>query len=74
MKYIPYGHQNINTHDIDAVVEILHHPWLTQGPKVAAFEEALAKATGAKYAVLVQMAPPRSIWRISLRGSVRAMK
>lgn len=53
MEYIPYGRQNINSRDIDAVVETLHHPWLTQGPKVSAFEAALAKATGAKYAVLV---------------------
>lgn len=53
MKYIPYGHQSINKDDINAVVETLHHPWLTMGPKVTAFENALAKATGAKYAVLV---------------------
>ncbi len=53
MKFIPYGHQNINTRDISAVVHTLHSEWLTQGPKVKEFEDALVKATGAKYAVVV---------------------
>lgn len=53
MKYIPYGHQSISQSDVQAVVETLHSDWLTQGPKVKAFEVALAKAAGAKYAVAV---------------------
>ncbi len=53
MKHIPYGHQNIDTNDIESVVTTLHSEWLTQGPKIKEFENALAKATGAKYAVLV---------------------
>ena len=51
MKSIPYGHQNINAGDIGAVSATLRTDWLTQGPKVKEFEDALTKATGAKYAV-----------------------
>lgn len=53
MKFIPYGHQNIDEHDINAVVTTLHSDWLTQGPKVLAFENSLKKVTGAEYAVAV---------------------
>src|SRR3989344_8933822 len=48
---IPYGHQFIDQDDIDAVVETLKSDFLTQGPKVKEFEEALAKYVGAKFAV-----------------------
>ena len=50
---IPYGRQTIDQKDINAVIEVLRSPWLTQGPKVAAFEKALCRYTGAKYAVAV---------------------
>ena len=48
---IPYGHQSIDEDDIAAVVKVLRGDWLTQGPEVDAFEEALADAVGARYAV-----------------------
>jgi perosamine synthetase len=48
---IPYGRQSIDEEDIAAVVEVLHGDWLTQGPSVAAFEEAVAAACEAPYAV-----------------------
>jgi perosamine synthetase len=51
MKQIPYGRQVIDAADRAAVDKILRSPWLTQGPSIAAFEEALAAACGAKYAV-----------------------
>jgi perosamine synthetase len=52
-KYIPYGHQWIEKDDIQAVTQVLKSDWLAQGPKVVEFERALAKETGAKYAVAV---------------------
>ncbi len=55
-KLIPYGHQWINQEDIDEVVKVLRSDWITQGPKVAEFEKALCKYTGAKYAVCVTSA------------------
>lgn len=52
-KPLPYGRQHIDGADIDAVVSTLRGDWLTQGPKVAEFEERLAEFTGAKHAVAV---------------------
>ena len=48
---LPYGRQSIDESDIQAVVETLRSDWLTTGPKVAEFEEAMAAWVGAKYAV-----------------------
>ncbi len=48
---IPYGRQSIDEDDIAAVVEVLRGDWLTQGPAVAAFEDALATRVEAQYAV-----------------------
>jgi len=48
---LPYGRQSISEDDIQAVVDVLRSDWLTTGPKVAEFEEALAAWVGAKYAV-----------------------
>lgn len=53
MKRIPYGHQWIDVDDIKAVKEVLRSDWITQGPKIKEFEDALCKYTGAKYAVVV---------------------
>jgi perosamine synthetase len=53
MKVFPYSRQSINQDDIDAVCEVLRSDWLTQGPKVREFEEALAKECGAKHCVAV---------------------
>ena len=48
---IPYGRQSIDDDDIAAVVRVLKGDWLTQGPHVAEFEEALAARVGARHAV-----------------------
>ncbi len=50
---IPYGRQNITEEDIRIVVETLQSDYLTQGPRIAEFEEAFAKYVGSKYAVAV---------------------
>ena len=50
---IPYGKQHIDEDDVRAVVDVLHSDWLTTGPKVAEFEQAIADYVGAKYAVAV---------------------
>ena len=51
MKPIPYGKQHITPEDIEAVVAALQSDYLTQGPKINAFEVAFAKYVGANYAV-----------------------
>jgi len=47
---LPYGRQTIDDADIAAVVEVLRSPFLTCGPLVARFEQALAAKLGAKHA------------------------
>lgn len=53
---IPYGRQDINQADIDAVVGVLRSDFLTQGPAVPTFEQAVAVRVGAKHAVAVNSA------------------
>ncbi|MGI0492186.1 UDP-4-amino-4,6-dideoxy-N-acetyl-beta-L-altrosamine transaminase [Alkalinema pantanalense CENA528] len=54
--YIPYGRQSISEQDIEAVVAVLRSDWLTQGPAIARFEQAVADYCGAKYAIAVSNA------------------
>lgn len=53
---IPYGRHTISQQDIDAVVKVLQSDFLTQGPQVPAFEQAIIEACGAQYAVAVNSA------------------
>jgi UDP-4-amino-4,6-dideoxy-N-acetyl-beta-L-altrosamine transaminase len=48
---IPYGRQSIDAADIDAVAEVLKSDFLTQGPAVPRFEQALAAYCGAAHGV-----------------------
>lgn len=53
---IPYGRQEITPADIDAVVAVLESDFLTQGPKVPAFEQKVIEHVGAKHALAVNSA------------------
>lgn len=53
---IPYGRQDVTDADIDSVVRVLRSDFLTQGPAVPKFEQAVAQRVGAKYAVAVNSA------------------
>ncbi|MEW6445850.1 MAG: UDP-4-amino-4,6-dideoxy-N-acetyl-beta-L-altrosamine transaminase [Pseudomonadota bacterium] len=53
---IPYGRQSISDEDIAAVVEVLRSDWLTQGPAIPAFEDAVRAHTGAPHAIAVSNA------------------
>jgi UDP-4-amino-4,6-dideoxy-N-acetyl-beta-L-altrosamine transaminase len=50
---IPYAQQWIDEEDIQAVVDVLCSDWLTTGPAVERFEQAIAAFTGARHAVAV---------------------
>jgi len=50
---ISYGKQSINQEDIDSVVQVLKSDFLTQGPMVKDFEQAICDYTGAKYCIAV---------------------
>lgn len=56
MNYIPYGKQDISEEDIAAVVSVLRSDYLTQGPKVPEFENALVNYCGSNYAIAVNSA------------------
>lgn len=51
LPFLPYGRQDIDRDDVEAVTAVLRGDWLTQGPAVEAFEAALAARTGAAHAV-----------------------
>ncbi len=53
---IPYGRQNISEADIQAVVDVLKSDFITQGPAIERFEQAVAGYCGTKYAVTVSSA------------------
>lgn len=55
-SFINYGHQDISAADIEAVVEVLRSDYLTQGPVVPAFEQAVADYCGAPFAVAANSA------------------
>jgi UDP-4-amino-4,6-dideoxy-N-acetyl-beta-L-altrosamine transaminase len=50
---LPYGRQSISEGDIEAVAAVLRGDWLTTGPAVAEFEQALVDFTGAATCVSV---------------------
>ena len=53
---IPYGKQEILQNDIDQVIEVLKSDFLTQGPQVTKFENAVSNYCQAKFAIAVNSA------------------
>ena len=53
---IPYGCQDINSDDLDAVVQVLKSDFLTQGPVVPQFEKVVTSYCGSKYGVATNSA------------------
>jgi UDP-4-amino-4,6-dideoxy-N-acetyl-beta-L-altrosamine transaminase len=53
---IPYGRQDITQTDIDSVVSVLQSNFLTQGPAVPQFENAVANYCGVRHSVAVNSA------------------
>jgi UDP-4-amino-4,6-dideoxy-N-acetyl-beta-L-altrosamine transaminase len=50
---LPYGRQWVDATDVASVEDVLWSDWLTTGPAVGRFEEALQEATGTRRAVAV---------------------
>jgi perosamine synthetase len=48
---IPYGRQWLDEEDIAAVTQVLRSDWLTTGPKVGEFEDAVAQFVGTRHGV-----------------------
>lgn len=53
---IPYGRQDINEDDINAVIDVLRSDFLTQGPTVPKFEEMVSQYCGAKHSLAMNSA------------------
>ena len=53
---IAYGRQDVSQEDIDAVVSVLSSDWLTQGPVVPKFEDAVSSYCGSDFAIAVNSA------------------
>jgi UDP-4-amino-4,6-dideoxy-N-acetyl-beta-L-altrosamine transaminase len=53
---IPYGRQDVTEADIDAVVQVLRSDFLTQGPAVPRFEDAVSRRVGVNHAIAVNSA------------------
>lgn len=53
MNFIPYAKQLIEQDDIDSVVNTVKSDYLTTGPKIKEFEDALSDYCGVKYTVAV---------------------
>lgn len=56
MQNIPYGRQDITQSDIEAVVAVLRSDFLTQGPMVPKFEQAVSSYCGTTHALAVNSA------------------
>ena len=56
MKIYNYGKQHLELDDYLSVLKTLKSPFLTCGPKVKEFEQAICDYTGAKYCVAVNSA------------------
>ncbi|MDK2895829.1 MAG: hypothetical protein PWQ98_1956, partial [Moorella sp. (in: firmicutes)] len=52
-RFLPYARHWVDAQDIEAVLEVLSSDWLTTGPMVGRFEEAVAAFVGAREAVAV---------------------
>ena len=53
---IPYGRQDINQQDIDAVIDALQSDYLTQGPQVPLFEKSINEIVKVDHSVAVNSA------------------
>ncbi len=53
---IPYGRQDINNEDIESIIKVLKSDFLTQGPIVPKFEEAISEYCGSNYSIAVTSA------------------
>jgi len=53
---IPYGRQDITQADVDAVTDVLRSDFITQGPTIPRFEQAVTSRVGAAHGVAVNSA------------------
>src|SRR3954471_11692948 len=53
---IPYGRQSISDEDVQAVIAVLRSDFLTQGPQVPRFEQAVAALCDVPHAVAMNSA------------------
>ena len=54
--FLPYGKQNINSSDIEAVIAVLQSDQITQGPLIHKFEQSIAREVKVNFSVAVNSA------------------
>ncbi len=54
--FLPYTMHDISEKDAEEILEVLRHGWLTTGPKIQEFENAIKDFIGCRFAVAVSSA------------------
>src|SRR5436309_11332301 len=65
---IPFARPHMDEAEIAAVAEVLRSGWVTQGPKVAQFEQAVADFTGARFGIATTSCTTAMHLSLHLRG------
>jgi dTDP-4-amino-4,6-dideoxygalactose transaminase len=67
-REIPITRPSFDEREIAAVTEVIRSGWVTQGPKVAEFENAVAAYTGARFAIATTSWSTSMFLAMRLRG------
>ena len=71
MNYLPFARPTIDEETIAGVAEVLRSGWITTGPKVQEFEQALSEYLGGRTCAPSPRPPARWKWRCRLRHRPR---
>ena len=73
-SFISYGKQWIDEQDVQSVLDVLRSEFITQGPKVPEFEQAICRYTGAEYCVAVSSGTAALHLAVAALGIEKDMK
>ena len=73
LRFLPYGRQEINGTDVEAVVKVLLSDFLTQGPVVEQFEDGRYDAASRTVDQLLEI-DPKNRMALSLRDTIESIE